>query len=217
MLSICATIKNRYFNKFCDLDSYPLYNSLFSIFLHLPRILETFGSYEIVISDFSSTDFDLSSLHRTYPFNHMNLKFVDTGTTEFSRGLGLNVAYNASVGDVILFTDVDMVVEDGSIFKYIKDITDEGKSYFPYICKRTPQNKDFRKIDKGGVWTNNGCGICVVNRTVVDKTKRFENKKTYGGEDIVFMNECGKHSIVVRSKLYGYTHYPHSRIPWKDV
>ena len=70
--------------------------------------------FEVVITDFQSTDYDLAKLPAKFPA--IDFKIVRSDAS-FSRGKGLNLGFQASTKEFVFFCDADMYFTKRDIFE----------------------------------------------------------------------------------------------------
>lgn len=202
MISICITCKNRskliYHN---NLELTPFPNLIDS----LARILQkSIGEeVEIIIADWASTDWPLEEwipekLDGIVHYNIINIKHK-----EFSRGKGRNIAFEFAKGDKILFLDTDMLVQNSKILFDGAKFVSKGIAYFP-ICF---SYYDHQHID--GWWRTTGFGNMMVSRKQLRKVGKWQNKKSWGGEDEQMFIKMARNFPISRKKVRGFYHQWH--------
>lgn len=100
----------------------------------LLNLKEDLEDWEICVSDFGSKDVNVQKelTKIISKFRNVTFKFIEI-KDKFSRGLGLNKAFELSTKENIFFVDVDMLFLDRTVIdNAIKNIK-SGKVYFP-IC-----------------------------------------------------------------------------------
>jgi len=157
MISFCYPIKNRTIfvsnHKGNKVLTTPLINSVRSV-------VNSFASkdeFEIVISDFGSTDTNFAWLEEM-DVNYKIIK-INHHDGHFSRGHGLNVAAKHAIGDIIFFIDADMLIDQDFIKEAKQILSNENYDlYFP-ICwsYNDPEHET-------GWWRYTGYGNVLVNR-----------------------------------------------------
>lgn len=148
---------------------------------------------EIIVSDFNSDDTDFAW------FKHKLVKIDDEF---FSVGRGKNVAADNAAGDILLFIDADLLVPQVVIDRAIEYV-EKGLIYAPIMHM---QNEDGSLAE----WAIHSFGQVAVSKEEFDSGKRWEEWKSYGGEDNLFVYQYGKYRIV-RSKPRHFIHqwHPH--------
>ena len=154
-------------------------------------------TFELVLADFMSDDYDLYKLPKMFP--KLEFKIVKVNDY-FSRGKGLNVGYNNSSYDIVFFCDADMIFYTREVFDRAYEVLAEDKVYFPVCLDMCEPSHQF------GYWRVSGYGMSLVN-----KSEKMKNAWTeygsLGKEDNDFWayNEGAR----VRENVEGYCHQWH--------
>ena len=130
-VSFCFTLYNRMIMNIDDRNILTLFPKCLKSLLNLKEDLE---DWEICVSDFGSKDVNVQKelTKIISKFRNVTFKFIEI-KDKFSRGLGLNKAFELSTKENIFFVDVDMLFLDRTVIdNAIKNIK-SGKVYFP-IC-----------------------------------------------------------------------------------
>lgn len=202
MISICITCKNRsklsYHNN-VEVTPLPnLVDSLVEIF-EGPFIEDT----ELVISDWMSTDWPLREWLPPKLDGVIPHRIVDVKSKNFSRGKGRNIAFEFARGDKIFFLDTDMLVlSPRVIISGISAVT-KGAVYFP-ICL---SYYDHQHLD--GWWRTTGFGNMMATRKQLRKVGKWQDKKTWGGEDEQMFIKMARNFPISRKKTPGLYHQWH--------
>lgn len=133
--------------------------------------------FEIIIVDFNSDDHPPNQwIKDIVKFNEQIETKVINSNEPFSRGRGLNIGAENATGDVIFFTDADMLVSKEFIIQSLEQTLDEEKPFFP-ICYSyyTPYHKEGWVRDEG--WGN-----LVIPKSISGKISWWE-KRSWGSED----------------------------------
>lgn len=133
---------------------------------------------EIVIVDFNSTDDPPENwIYKIEKADNKNIDIVLVKSEEsFSRGRGLNIASEKATGDVVFFTDADMLISKEFIIQCFEIAFDNQKPFFP-ICYSyyTPFHQE-------GWIRSEGWGNLVIPRSYLSKISWWE-KNSWGSED----------------------------------
>ncbi len=133
---------------------------------------------EIVIVDFNSTDDPPENwIYDIVGQSNDDIEIVIVKSDEmFSRGKGLNMAGEAATGDVLFFTDADMLISKEFVIQCFEIALDNNKPFFP-ICYSyyTPFHKE-------GWVRSEGWGNLVIPRSYLPKISWWE-KNSWGSED----------------------------------
>lgn len=170
-LSVCMAVKNRsrlvHEHRLLDL---------------LPRTVRSFsdaaqeiGPLELVIADFSSTDWPLREW--LTPSGNLTVKIVDV-EGDFSRGRGLNIAATFASSDRLFLTDADVLVQPEAIARGLSSL-DRGVTRFPI----------FKHLDVHGHkkhWEDLTKGLVFVTRQQLLECGGIPEFKSWGGEDDLF-------------------------------
>ena len=146
-ISFCISVKNRsklsivwngitrnkvfvssYKDKPISLDLELLKNCIKSIvFSQIDKV-----KFEIIIVDFNSTDDPPKEWILSIIPKNIDSKIINKNGN-FSRGLGLNIAANTATGNILFFTDADMLFSKELISQVIFIVMKKNKAFFP-IC-----------------------------------------------------------------------------------
>lgn len=173
-MSFCFTLYNRMKMNIDDRNILTLFPKCLKSLLNIKKDSE---EWEICVSDFGSTDVnvqnELAKIISSY--DNVTFKFIEI-QDKFSRGLGLNKAFELSTKETIFFVDVDMLFLDRTVIdntiKYVKS----GKVYFP-MCS------SFKNIYHTEYFCQKyGYGNMAISRNNFTKHK-WMIKYTWGNED----------------------------------
>lgn len=220
-LSIILTVKNRT-NILCNYDSIQLktferhniFTSGFKDDLYkvknninlrlllrclesLENVKDTFEEFEVIIVDFGSDDFNMSTLASLYP--KLKIKLI-TLNDYFSRGKGLNIGFDNSTNDNLFFCDTDMLFKTRDIFDIAYHHMKNGKAYFPIcfdLCDPTHQI---------GYWRTSGYGMMFINKKLYNNYK-WSEYNSLGKEDNDIWSVFKENSV--RERVKGYYHQWH--------
>jgi len=190
--SICVSLKNR-----CKVKHAEGFLNLFPESLKSLAGLRDKDNIEVVIADFMSDDSVLEDWVFDLGLN-VNLVKVEGN---FSRGRGLNIAAANANYTNLLFTDADLLY-DNTVIPKLTEVLSSGKSWFPII----------HYIGNNGqlYWmSQNGQGICGVTKEVFEKSKKWPEFYSYGGEDHNFYYDIRSQTMEVREKFEGLQHQFH--------
>jgi len=124
------------------------------------------------------------------------------------RGVGLsrNTCIDNSFGDILLFSDDDIVYDDGYALKVSKEFEEHPKAdmiMFNFdVCeeRRTYENKGFKKLSSLNIGRYPAYSIAVRRDVLIDKNIRFSTlfgggAKYKNGEDSLFLRDACKAGI----------------------
>ena len=191
--SICLSLKNR-----CKVENGKEFLELFPKSMKSIAALKDSDDLEVVVTDFMSDD----SVLEDWIFDlglDVNLIKVDE---DFSRGKGLNISAANAKYDNLFFTDADILYDD-TVFPELKRVLEMGSAWFPIIWYIASGGENY--------WVKqNGQGISGVTREVFNKTKKWPEFHSYGGEDHDFYYDTQRIvKKVVRDKFEGLQHQYH--------
>ena len=199
-ISFCFTHKNRLSIDIGD-ETLPLFKNCL---LTLRSCLDALGisDYEIIVSSWDN-DKEFLELHQ-YLLNNFSSEKITLTRIDldgFSRGLGLNRAGQASIGNIIGFIDTDMLFVRTPVITKGIECTLQNVAYFP-TCYTLDE-------DGSGWWRPTGYGNCFVSRRIFD-TVQWVEKFSWGAEDEMFVagiKEAGYHFH--RDNCAGWHHQWH--------
>jgi len=172
----------------------------------LHRMFETisnqnYKNFEIIISDFHSTDIDFNDLRQKFKFP---IRIVQN-EKEFNRSCGLNAGAAVAKYSRLFFTDADMLFPENFTDIMSSNIK-ENQACFP-ICKN---EKTLQCADKLG-WRKGGYGNCGIHKTDFEKIGKWpESFQQWGGEDNFMFWKCGAENIkTIRDKVSEFIHQDH--------
>jgi glycosyltransferase involved in cell wall biosynthesis len=203
VISICITVKNR---SKLHADGREL--------ALLPKCVESIvecvkpeDNVELVISDWHSDDWPLEEWVEEAA-KPMPVKLVAVDGY-FSRGRGLNIAFDNAVGDVLLFLDADMIACRGQIDKGCWHVA-KGRAFFPICWKYTDPDHQH------GKWIPAACGIVMIARDVFVRAGKWPELRSWGREDNQLHDAVKRIAPIVRERLPGLRHqwHPEGRA-WK--
>jgi hypothetical protein len=164
-------------------------------------------SVELLIADWQSTDWPLDSwVYKKV--GKLPTLILPVRDEFFSRGKGLNLAAKVSHGEMLFFTDADVLIPADMLTR-IMACKAKNQACFP-ICWR----EDFPFDREKGRWITWGYGLCAVTREVWKKVGGWKEWSSWGGEDLMFFKKVvqvvGKRGIN-RPRVLGLIHqwHPH--------
>jgi hypothetical protein len=183
-ISWCITLKNRCLPKWKhkttgEVITLSLLNNCLTSLLNLQHENEY---WEICISDWESTDVPCIKeyLNESLPPSKgsIDLKVKTISAPGFSRGAGLNAAFDLSVCNTLFFLDADMLFTARQVIDNIYKHTEAGKVYFP-ICISYNDKKHERSWKR-----HTGAGnMGISKKTFLTKSGGWQEKYKWGGED----------------------------------
>jgi len=162
---------------------------------------------EIIVSDWNSSD---RLLKNWLPqmLGKIPHKIVNINKEGFSRGYGLNIAFDNSSGDKIFFLDTDMLIRSSDVFHAGFAVLKKNKVFFP-ICRSFSGPKH-----GGSYWRPSGFGNVLINRPQFEAL-RWQEKFSWGGEDADLFKRSKNQFGAVRSEVKGFVHQWHpSNTEW---
>jgi len=163
----------------------------------LPKAIKEINNWkckypvEVILADFQSDDWPLEEWIGKVTSN-IDCKIVQLGNQPFSRGLGLNKAFEASTGNLIFFSDADILVPANIINFAMRQCVQMEEVMFP-ICW------------SGRSWLRWGYGLCLFRRSTFLEIGPWQEWSSYGGED----NEMHQRVQASRFKIW--------RDEWNDL
>ena len=172
-------------------------NLLLNCLKSLETIKKDDETFELVLVDFMSDDFNLDKLQNM--FKKLEIKIVKVDDY-FSRGKGLNIGYQNSSYDTVFFCDADMIFFTREVFDRAYEVIDNGDAYFPICLDLCEPSHQF------GYWRTSGYGMSFVKKSEkVDGT--WSEYGSLGKEDNDFWEMHD--GCRVREKIGGYCHQWH--------
>ena len=181
-ISWCITVKNRCNPTWEHIPSgeqftIPLLKDNLTQLLLLQQDDE---EWEICISDWGSTDTDMRSyVQSLVPIKGiLTTQVVDLPADKFSRGSGLNAAYNISTHNNIFFLDADMFFKDRSVIDQIYHHLNLSKVYFPICSSYIDRNHSAYRSRENGKGN-----VAITREDFRGKIGGWLEKYTWGSED----------------------------------
>lgn len=167
----------------------------------LQKIKNKDESFEIIISDFGSTDYNLNNLQKL--FSDLEIKIIQINGY-FCRGKGLNEGYKHATKKNIFFADADMLLTSRKLIDDAYNEINNGKVFFPIcfdLCEPSHQIGYERK---------SGYGLSLMNRNIIEKYNiRFPEYDSLGKEDDDLYDIANKLNLCSRYRPDGYYHQYH--------
>lgn len=202
MLSICVTIKNRSKCEVRNPDkTLYLFPDCVKSIIEASKNLEE--EVELVVSDWESTDWPLEEWLPQLTEETMDCSIVTIKDQEyFSRGGGLNTAFDHSEGDYILFLDTDMLITQEFLELGLSSVK-KNHSFFPifYYYKNLEHTE--------GYWRHTSYGMNMLTRENFLKAGKWYDRKCWGAEDDMLHEELSKISKIDRMNAPGFIHQWH--------
>ena len=196
MLSICTTVKNRSLVRIngCELRLFP--NTVAS----MVRAVSAAPNIELVVADWQSDDWPLSTwlarAAKSMPCR------VESMVGTFSRGRGLNAAANAARGNVLLFIDADVLINEAVVRRGL-DMVDKNQAYFPILyAYNGPEHRS-------GRWMDSGFGNCMLSKSTFTAVGGWPEYNSWGAEDDDFYARVAAATAVTREPVEGFFHQWH--------
>ena len=204
MISICITVKNR---SRLTVDGREL--------RLLPNCLEAIvgcvkpeDDVELVLSDWQSEDWPLAEWAEEAA-RPIPLKLVPIDGY-FSRGRGLNVAFEHAQGDVLLFLDTDILICRELIDRGLARAA-QGDAFYPVYWQYADPHH------RRGHWLPRSYGNVMFAREVFLRAGKWPELKSWGKEDDLLHDAVRKLVPVVREQLPGMRHQWHpDSFAWKN-
>ena len=163
---------------------------------------------ELVISDWHSDDWPLAEW-APQAAEPLPLKLVKVDGY-FSRGRGLNVAFDHVEGDVLLFLDGDVTICRELIDKGCWHVA-KGRAFFPICWKYTDPDHQH------GKWIPAACGIVMIACDVFVQAGKWPELKSWGREDNQLLDAVQGLVPIVREHMRGLCHQWHpDSVAWKN-
>jgi glycosyltransferase involved in cell wall biosynthesis len=200
-VSICITVKNR--SKV--LGRTILLNTVRSI---INNITDK-DNIELIITDWNSTDWPLKEWIYD-EVKHVQFKLITIDKQGFNRGIGLNTAAEHATGNVLFFSESDVMIDRPTIDLALKI---EDKALFPRIRRTTPTSHLI--VRESRRWLR-GFGIAIVRREWWETAGHYKSfwfdSTNWGGEDNQFHADIVSLGIPIeRPKMNNLIHQWHPR------
>jgi len=214
MITVCITVFNR--------SKIEYEGRTLTLFPNLVRSLvasaERLGEdVELCISDWGSTDWPLAEWLPDLWKGRLVIREIRR-YEKFSVGHGKNVAAAHASGDILLFTDADMLVPDNYLL-IVKDVCRDGAALFPVYWRNDDaeaaswsREEWGRAIGRRGFW-GTGHGNAAVPKNVFEQTGGWPVRFSYGGEDSTFQRLVRRHCTARRDRVHGLVHQWHPKPP----
>jgi hypothetical protein len=169
-------------------------------------------NYEFIISDWHSTDCDLTKDIKVKYSNinkNINFKIIQhkEKNIKFSRGKGLNIAANNATGDILFFIDVDLLFNNTYMLEECINEVKKGKSAWP-VCYKSMDPVSYRLYPE---WA--GYGICAMTKTDFMKYGPWPEYNKWGKEDLhLYQRFLRDNTHIFRKAYLGYIHQWHAEI-----
>jgi glycosyltransferase involved in cell wall biosynthesis len=204
MLSICITVKNRSKVEVEGRQLLLLPNCIRAV----KECIRPGDAAELVISDWRSDDWPLAEwaedAAKPIP---LTLVTVDGC---FSRGRGLNLAFESARGDILLFLDADILVCREVIETGLVHVA-EGRAFYPIYYQYTDPDH------RNGRWLPESLGNVMVARDVFLRAGRWPELKSWGREDNLLHDAIKTLVPVARERFPGMRHQWHPEsFAWKN-
>ena len=162
--------------------------------------------WEICISDWKSTDANVSEYINKIPRGKgkVDIKITTIDTPGFSRGVGLNKAFEIASFDNIFFLDADMLFGDRKVIEHTYMHLKNGKVYFP-VCI------SYRNIEHTSGWCRTtGSGNAAITREdFLSKPGGWMERYSWGKEDGDIMRFFKRKDMSVRDITKTFFHQWH--------
>ena len=167
----------------------------------LSKIKQDDETFEVVLTDFESDDYDLRKLPKKFP----NLQFkIITEKSSFSRGKGLNIGFKNSTKSNLFFCDADMLLTTHELFDKAYEELNDNKVFFPVCFGLTEPSHQF------GYWRNSGYGMCMMKKeTLTHSNYKWSEYNSLGKEDDDIADYFKNNGYMSRYQIKGYFHQWH--------
>ena len=163
---------------------------------------------EVILADWVSTDWPLKEWVGAV-LDPIPVKVIDIDREGFSRGYGLNIAYKYANGNILFFTDSDMLISAETLNHGIKWATKKGV-YYP-ICQY-PQDPEWIDVK----WTG-GRGNVFLTRKLFELVDGWPEYWTFGYEDHDMCWKLLDHTCPIQERVQTFIHQWHPIVrTWKD-
>ncbi len=182
-------------------DGKIILNLLLNFLESLSTIKHDDETFEIILVDFESDDYDLSNLYKIFPL--LNIKIINE-KSYFSRGKGLNIGFKHSTKENIFFCDADMLLTNRNLFDVAYDELAKEKILFPIcfgLCEPSHQMYYVR---------NSGYGMIMMKKEMLIKNEyAWSEYDSLGKEDDDFWGFFSSKNLSSRRQIVGYYHQWH--------
>lgn len=147
---------------------------------------QSFTNFELIFVDYGSkpeyTD-PIKRLVQSYPFT--KYVYSETRGWFWNRAHALNTGVQLSCGEVILFFDIDLMLELAFLQK-LQEL-DFEKAFYTFSCFYLPQSFDYTSasLERDGMhYEQNYVGLCAISRSKLVQIKGFDEYfMVWGVED----------------------------------
>jgi glycosyltransferase involved in cell wall biosynthesis len=159
---------------------------------------QSFSDFELIFVDYGSDinkDDTIQKLTEEYSF--VKYLYSHTQGWFWNRAHALNSGVKISSGELILFFDIDLILEKNFLQKIA--LLDYESDFYTFSCFYLPAHFDLQKknLEQDGIhYEQNYVGLCAVTRTAVNAVKGFdEYYMVWGVEDDDFYKRLGNFGI----------------------
>jgi len=167
----------------------------------LTKIKHDDETFEIIITNFESDDYDMKKLFTKFP--KLQIKIINE-KSHFSRGKGLNIGFNNAKYENLFFCDADMLLTTRELFDNAYRELSLGKVLFPICFGLCEPSHQF------GYFRNSGFGMCMLKNTMlIENGYKWSEYDSLGKEDDDFWNFFNNKGLCSRYQINGYYHQWH--------
>lgn len=204
-LSICITVKNR--------SKVETEHGILELF---PKCLQSINNsitdmknIDIVISDWESTDYPIlqwiDEVITEIPTEVITIKTKDN---TFSAGMGRNIAANRAKGDIILFLDADILINNAAFYNGW-EVAKQHEVCYPVIMYQKDYKSEEHTVHEGG-------GILYINKELFYKVGKWPEYYSHGFEDTDFAKKLSQFTKLYTSNLPFYHQWHPQSKDWKN-
>lgn len=171
----------------------------------LTRIKKPEDTWTVVISDFGSTDVNVSQvceqlLGDAIPY------VVNTIEGSFNRGGGLDKAAETARDrgcDTLFFCDADMFFTHRYVFDEAQRELPKGRVYFPICFSYIVPSHEY------GYWREAGYGMVFLRTADYFQSERWKQNRSWGWEDQLLHEHFKNKADILRMRAPGFYHQWH--------
>jgi len=187
------------------------------------------ASFELVVTDWGSTDADVKAVVKENLKGTIPAKVIqvppDTPRYKhvIDRGFGRQLAADSAKNDNLIFLDADMVLSRGFLFECAEHLK-RGLAYYPIVFYCTDTS------NRRGVFDRNGSGNCALTKKILNDVcgwPRLPKYPVFHGQDKVLRDTVQKACGISHKRSYDIYHQYHpgravdryaaKRVPMQDM
>lgn len=139
---------------------------------------QTLKGFDLIFIDYGSEDSYAAATKKLLnEYEFASYFYSDTRGWFWNRAHALNIGLSYATGQIILFSDIDLIFESDFLSKIAA--LDYSKSYYSFSCYYLPEHYDLQQLTESAQnFPENYVGLCAVNS---------EQVKAVGGFDEYYM------------------------------